>query len=101
VGLDYPGEWKFEGIGVHIPNPAVNEFRELIVSIAEGSKGVIEDFKSAFGGTSFSTSFDWAVADLDNLLSARASNAVDFLDRLWSGIESAEREGLKVPPVGR
>lgn len=97
MALDYPGAWKFEGIGVGIPKNAEHEFRDLVLEISGSSKDAIEDFKRAFGGTSTSSSLDWAVSDLMSLISERALNAAVFVDSLWSGIEAAGADGLKVP----
>ena len=97
MALEYPGEWKFEGVGFGVPPEAVREVFELVLEISGDSKSAVEDFKSAFGSVSSSSSFDWAVSDLDSAIKSRASNAATFVDGLWSGIESAKSEGLKVP----
>jgi len=92
VALEYPGEWKFEGVGFGVPPAAVREVFELVLEISGESKSAVEDFKSAFGSVSSSSSFDWAVSDLDSAIKSRASNAATFVDGLWSGIESAKSE---------
>jgi hypothetical protein len=90
LALEYPGEWKFEGVGFGIPPDATGEFLNLILEIAGESKDAVEDFKSAFGSTSSSSDFGWAVTDLSNVVNSRASNAAVFVDSLWSGIEYAK-----------
>ena len=97
MGLKYPGNWKFDGVGFGIPPPAVNEFIELIVKIADGSKLVIEDFKVVFGDSGSSSSYSWAVNDLLTIAESESSNAAVFVDNLWKGIEAAESQGLSVP----
>jgi serine/threonine protein kinase len=97
VALQYPGEWRFEGIGFGIPNGAVNEFVELVIDIARGSKSPLETLKKAFGGTGSSTDFSWAVTDLRNLMDERSSNAALFVDNLWSGIEMLNSQGIPTP----
>jgi hypothetical protein len=97
LGLKYPGEWKFEGVGFGIPTPAVNEFIRLIVKIADGSQNVIEDFKVAFGYSGFSSSYDWAVTDLSTIVESESLNAAVFVDNFWKGIETAKSQDLGVP----
>jgi hypothetical protein len=97
MALDYPGEWKFEGVGFGIPPEAVGEFFNLMTDIAGESQAAIEEFKFAFGSTSSSSSFSWAVSDLSSAVDSRASNAAVFVESVWSGIESATARGLKVP----
>lgn len=97
MALDYPGEWKFEGVGFGVPPDAVSDFVSLMMDVADGSKDAIEDFKSAFGGISSSSGFDWAVTDLQSLVDSRSSNAATFIESLWTGIEYAKSAGLKVP----
>jgi hypothetical protein len=92
LGLKYPGGWKFEGIGFGVSSEAVSDFSDLIVKIADGSKSVIELFKS-----NNSSSYDWAVSDLSSDLEGSSSNAAEFVDKLWQGIESAKKAGAKVP----
>lgn len=97
MSLNYPGEWKFEGVGFGIPDLAVTEFIELILGIADRSKTGVEIFKASFGGDGLSTSYSWAVSDMSDLVTSRSSNAAIFVDSLWNGIEAAESQGLKVP----
>jgi len=84
-------------VGFGIPPPAVNEFIELIVKIADGSKLVIEDFEVVFGDSGSSSSYSWAVNDLLTIAESESSNAAVFVDNLWKGIEAAESQGLSVP----
>ena len=97
MGLEYPGEWKFEGVGFGVPPNAAEEFFNLLLEIGGSSKGAIESFKSAFGSSGSSSSLDWAVTDLSGAMTARATNAAAFVDSVWSSIESAKELGLKVP----
>lgn len=99
MSLNYPGEWKFEGIGFGVPPNAVEEFFQLLIEIGGTSKDAIENFKSAFGNTGSSSSLGWAVTDLSSAMTAYAANAAAFVDSLWSCIEYAESAELKVPPV--
>ena len=55
MSLQYPAEWKFDGIDVAIPQEADREFFQLIRKIAAGHshpKSIFEAFKSAFGESS-------------------------------------------------
>lgn len=97
MGLQYPGEWKFEGIGFGVTAKVVRECIDLMLLIADGSKSVVEGFKQAFGSISTSSSFDWAITDLESAVRESADNAALFIDNLWKGIEDAKLEGAKVP----
>jgi serine/threonine protein kinase len=63
----------------------------------EGSQTALEEFKIAFGGSSRSTSYDWAVSDFGGLATARASNAALFVDSVWKCVEAAQARNLQVP----
>lgn len=57
--LKYPGERKFDGIGVAMPREADREFFELIQKIAAGhadAQWIFESFKAAYGVQGYSTS---------------------------------------------
>ncbi|HEX3553587.1 MAG TPA: serine/threonine-protein kinase [Thermoanaerobaculia bacterium] len=97
MGLIYPGEWKFEGVGFGIPTEAVSEFTDLIVETANGSKSVIEDFKAAFGSIGGSSSYEWALSDMYSIVGSKSPNAASFIDSLWKGIEEAKARDLQVP----
>lgn len=97
MALEYPGEWKFEGVGFGVPPEGVRDFIKLMLDVAGDSKDALEDFKSAFGRTDSSSDFGFAVTDLRTAVNSRASNAAVFVESLWSGIESAAASGLKVP----
>lgn len=99
MGLEYPGEWKFEGIGFGVPPSAVEEFFSLLLEIGGNSKEAVEEFKAAFGSSGSSSSLDWAITDLSGAMTGRASNAAAFVDSVWSSIESAKELALKVPSV--
>ena len=96
MGLNYPGEWKFEGIGFGVPSHAVNDFFGLIVDIAGGSQDIIETFKSTFGLAGASSSYTWSEGDLQEAMSDRSENAAVFVDSFWKGVE-AVRETVSVP----
>ena len=99
MGLRYPDDWKFEGIGFGVPDPAVEDVLELIEKIATGEKWVLELFKSAFGGGSNSSDYGWAVSDLRDLVYGKSDNAAEFVDCLWNGIEIAKARDVSVPRV--
>lgn len=100
MGLNYPGEWKFESIGIEISTEVDNDFLNLIKKIADSSHDIIEVFKKAFGGESRSTGYGWAVSDLSDLMSRKKTNGVEYIDCLWSGIENARNAGCKTPAYG-
>lgn len=97
MALNYPGDWKFDGIGFGIPDQAISDFHDLIINIASGSKAIIEQFKHAFGGVGLSSSYDWATSDMRRQLEEKASNAAVFVDCLWGAIDAARSQNLKVP----
>jgi hypothetical protein len=99
MGLSYPGEWKFEGVGFSMPQGAMSELHGLLLKISEDSKDVVEDFKAAFGGSSWSSSLDWAISDFAGLVQSSAENPVAFVDNVWKCIERAQARGLLVPSV--
>lgn len=90
--LNYPAAWKFNTVGFGVPGAGVEEFVDLIVSIAPGEQDVVEIFKVAFGGAGNSSSYGWAISDLRGLATQKAENAAAFVDALWNGIESCARE---------
>lgn len=97
VSLNYPAEWKFEGVGFPMPGQAQSEFFDLLIQIADGSQSVIEVFQTKFGGNGSSTSLGWARSDLDVAMSSRCINAALFIDSLWASIEWAQKADLKTP----
>lgn len=99
MGLSYPAEWKFEGVGFSLPQAATSEFLGLLFKIDEGSQDVVEDFKTAFGASSWSSSYDWATSDLARIVESSAANAAAFMDSFWKCIERAQTRGLSVPSV--
>ena len=96
MSLQYPDDWKFEGIGFGVPDPAIEAVLELIEKIAT-DKSDLELFKSAFGGLSYSSDYGWALSDLRDLLQGKSDNAAEFVDCLWSGIEMAKARDIPVP----
>ena len=97
MSLQYPGDWKFEGVGFGVPDPAIADVLELIEKIATGKKHILELFKSAFGGHGNSSGYGWALSDLRDLLGGKSDNAAEFVDCLWSGIEMAKAHEVSVP----
>jgi serine/threonine protein kinase len=95
--LKYPGSWKFGNCGFTIPNESLEEFKNIILTIANGSIHIIQDFKNAFGVNYLSTSLSWAQTDLENALEEKSSNAALFLDCFWNGIQTAKNKDLVVP----
>ena len=52
---------------------------------------------AAFGGSGSSSSYGWSVSDMSGAVSGKSSNAADFVDSLWKGIEAAKSQDLPVP----
>jgi serine/threonine protein kinase len=100
MALQYPSEWKFEGIGFSISAEAYNKLFTTILKIASGTANpqhVIETFKSAFGGSGTSSSHDWAVSDLSGVMTAELNNAAAFVDAYWSAITILKEQSIRVP----
>jgi predicted Ser/Thr protein kinase len=100
--LKYPAAWKFEGFPHEIPSGANNEFLELIRTIAEGTerpKGIFEDFKSAYGVDSGSSSASWAESDLARAMDAATGNAARYVASFYAGMEAVRERGIDVPPI--
>lgn len=98
--LEYPAHWKFEGIGLEVPNEVFQEFSDLIRKIAAGTpkrKWVFETFKSAFGVNSYSSDESWAETDLFDAMRRSKKNVALFVASFWHGIEEIENEGITVP----
>ena len=97
MGLEYPGRWKFEGCGIKIPNEASEDFYELVIQIAYGKQNIVEAFKTAFGDSSESSGYNWALTDLKSLFTKKLDNAALFIDCFWSGVERAKNMEVAVP----
>jgi len=100
MGLKFPAEWRFEGIGLEVPIDAFNELIGVVDRLANGSSDpheVYEIFKSAYGNHSVSSSASWAETDMGNAMRSVRGNAALFVDYLWSGIEEAKRRKVPVP----
>lgn len=97
MGLQYPGNWKFEGVGFGVPDQAIEDVLKLIEKTATGEKYILELFKSAFGGESDSSNYGWAVTDLRHRLDEKSDNAAEFVDCLWSGIETVATHDVPIP----
>jgi serine/threonine protein kinase len=90
MGLMYPAEWKFKGMGVEMPAPAINDFFDLIAKIAKGNrneKAIVETFKGAFGDEGNSTDLGWAKTDLRRAMGKQGANAALFIDSFFSGMD--------------
>jgi predicted Ser/Thr protein kinase len=102
--LKYPAEWKFDDFEYQIPNDANNEFFNLVQTIAEGierPKVVFEDFKSAFGMDSGSSSASWAESDLARAMDQAKDNAARYVASFYAGMEVVSGRGIDVPNVER
>jgi len=100
MGLQYPADWKFDGVVGALPNEAHWEFESLVRKIASAHtapKSVVETFKEHFGATAGSSSLDWAWSDLGPAMAGRLPNAVDYVDCFWSACEELRADGAKVP----
>jgi len=95
MGLKYPPEWKFDGIGESISPEAISAIYDLVLLTASGAddvKRVLERFKSAFGLSAPSSNLHFAEVDLREALRTSAENAARFVDALWSGMESVKNQ---------
>ena len=97
MGLLYPGQWKFEGSGIEMPQDASDEFYELVEKIADGDKNIVQAFKSAFGGFGESSGYSWALTDMNALFADKLDNAALFVDCFWNGVKKAKAQGAIVP----
>jgi hypothetical protein len=97
MALRYPGEWKFDGVGFGVPPDAVDDFARLLLKTAGNSKDLIERFKRSFGRMQTSSSWEWAVQDLESGMRDQAENAAAFVDAVWECIEAAKESGVTVP----
>lgn len=98
--LKYPAEWKFGDFEYDIPSGAHSEFFKLVQTIAEGTenrKGVFEDFKSAFGVDSGSSSASWAESDLARTMDDAKGNAARYVASFYAGMEAVHESGIGVP----
>lgn len=98
--LEMPAAWRFGNPG-ELDAGAVNAFYDLVLKIAAQREtwSIIELFKSRFGGSSRSSSEDWAKSDLHVCMHAAASNAPSFIDAFWSACHAAQSDnfGIAVP----
>jgi hypothetical protein len=102
MALQYPSEWKFEGVGFSISDEAYNNLYDLILKVSTGAEEpqwVIEKFKSGFGAIGSSSSFDWAITDLSSVMLGARTNAAAFIDAYWSTMEAIKEYGIAVPSV--
>ena len=98
TSLKLPGDSKFDGLGYGLPISAVHDFYDVLEKVAGGTKGRIESFQVAFGGTGQSSSFNWATDDLLRNMRERSEDVAFFMDSMWSALRTAEDWGVQVPP---
>ena len=80
--LDFPDNWRFEGIGQEFPGHLVYEVLELLKQLPtepKDRKSYLEACKSAFGVDQPSSSVSWAEADLRRAMEEKRSNAALFV----------------------
>jgi len=102
--LKYPSEWKFGEFEYEIPDQAHKEFIGLIELIAEGAvpqKSIYEEFKSAFGSSSYSSDTSWAYSDLMTEMRSLKNNAARYVAAFYSGMEAVKSETVDAPPVSK
>lgn len=102
MALEYPAEWKFEGVDFEIPTQAHAEFADLISKIASGyqrPQTVFEDFKSAYGMHGGSSDAGWAENDLRGAMASMRKNAAEYIASFWAGCEAVQARRVSVPSV--
>src|SRR6266567_4383171 len=102
--LKFGGKWRYGSPG-SLNSSALESCFQLINRIAaQGDrKDVLEHFKDYFAGAagrpmSGSSSVDWAVSDLKNLMDEASANAPLFIEAFYDACE-ALRDELDVPDV--
>lgn len=92
--------WRFTSPGP-IPLDVSNDFIELIRKIAAQGNAwdAVEKCKIRFGGSSRSSSVDWAWSDLYKLMETSAENAPVFIEAFWNCRNDLEQSGLNVPDL--
>jgi serine/threonine protein kinase len=104
MSLNYPSKLKFQKTGVPIPNEASRDFSTLIQQIASGTSApqdVYEAFKSAYGGSGYSSNASWAEHDMYGIMAQKKENAALYIDCFWTAVEDLRKQGLAVPDVER
>lgn len=102
MSLQFPGEWMFEDSDAmpSVPAALVTRFWKMLVAIGDSAndpKDVVESFKRRFGRSTSSTSLDWAQTDLGTAMQERGEHAATFIENLWTALQEAKNDGLKVP----
>lgn len=98
--LKYPAEWKFDGCGYEIPGAADVEFDKLIGVIIEGRenrRALIEEFKSAYGSSVWSSDEGWAITDLQRMMTGARQNAARYLACFYDGLAAMAEMNIPVP----
>lgn len=107
--LHFDGEWRFDSPGP-IPDGVWRAFDELINRIiAQGNrKQLLEHFKSHFASAAgvphnVSSSEDWAVSDLGELMRQASANAPMFIEAFYNACDSLAKRHpeMSVPSVDR
>lgn len=102
MALQFPDDWRFEGIGFEMPLAAHRRFLEVIAMIPAGNDGrkfIYEAVKAAFGNSSTSSSTSWAESDMIDAIAKTKDNAAVFVSSFWDAMEELKAAGLSVPPV--
>jgi hypothetical protein len=104
MGLQYPPEWKFDGVGIEISSPALRDFEKLIQQIVSGTDDphdIFETFKTAFGNPNPSSNASWAESDMHRTLGESTNNAVTFVDSFWQALEILRKQGIPTPSASK
>jgi hypothetical protein len=97
MGLEYPDDWAFEGLGLELPDQAFRALVDLMDKVAKGSQDILETFKAEFGGTGYSSGPGWAHGDTIEQMSRSKDDAVAFVDNFWSALLAAKESGARIP----
>jgi hypothetical protein len=103
--LKFGGKWRFGSPGGLDPGARESCFQLINRIAAQGDrKDVLEHFKAYFAGaagtpTSSSSSADWAVSDLKNLMDEASANAPLFIEAFYDACEALRNQDLDVPDV--
>jgi serine/threonine protein kinase len=102
MGLQFPSEWRFEGIGFEMPSSAHRRFIEVIGNISPGHggpKAVYETIKGAYGNSSNSSSTSFAESDMHTTMGNAKVNAAMYVASFWDAMLALKEGGLDVPTV--
>lgn len=109
VPLRYPPDWKFARAEKQEPlaPAAVEELQEYSIRMSQGApapQDVLETFKAELARaagrpTARSSSYDWAVTDLDAAMREGACNAATFIVGYWYAVEMLQSRGVQGPTL--